>query len=76
MRRCYAALVEWLREILPGKTTAELLIWRLAARNMQNRKLPRIFMLSGAESDEKFIEARYRGMVMLVFCLRGFRPGI
>ncbi len=37
---------EWLREILPGKT-APGCIWRLKRETCENRKLPRIFMLSG-----------------------------
>ncbi len=70
-----AALVEWLREILPGKTTAELYM-AIGCQKHAKTESYREYLCYLAESDEKFIEAHgIRGMVMLVFTLR-FRPGI
>ncbi|EFR1389737.1 bifunctional isocitrate dehydrogenase kinase/phosphatase [Salmonella enterica] len=67
-----AALVEWLREILPGKTTAELYM-AIGCQKHAKTESYREYLCYLAESDEKFIEAPgIRGMVMLVFTLPGF----
>ncbi|KJT96881.1 bifunctional isocitrate dehydrogenase kinase/phosphatase protein, partial [Salmonella enterica subsp. enterica serovar Heidelberg str. 76-0300] len=67
-----AALVEWLREILPGKTTAELYM-AIGCQKHAKTESYREYLCYLTESDEKFIEAPgIRGMVMLVFTLPGF----
>jgi len=67
-----AALVEWLREILPGKTTAELYM-AIGCQKHAKTESYREYLLYLANSDEQFIEAPgIRGMVMLVFTLPGF----
>ena len=67
-----AALVEWLREILPGKTTAELYM-AIGCQKHAKTESYREYLLYLAGSDEQFIEAPgIRGMVMLVFTLPGF----
>jgi isocitrate dehydrogenase kinase/phosphatase len=67
-----AALVEWLREILPGKTTAELYM-AIGCQKHAKTESYREYLLYLAHCDEQFIEAPgIRGMVMLVFTLPGF----
>ena len=67
-----AALVEWLREILPGKTTAELYM-AIGCQKHGKTESYREYLTYLAHSDEQFIEAPgIRGMVMLVFTLPGF----
>ena len=66
-----AALVEWLREILPGKTTAELYMAIGCQKHAKRKVIGNICSI--ANCDEQFIEAPgIRGMVMLVFTLPGF----
>ena len=66
-----AALVEWLREILPGKTTAELYM-AIGCQKHAKTESYREYLLYLADCDEQFIEAPgIRGMVMLVFTLPG-----
>ena len=67
-----AATVEWLREILPGKTTAELYM-AIGCQKHGKTESYREYLHYLADSDEAFIEAPgIRGMVMLVFTLPGF----
>jgi len=67
-----AATVEWLREILPGKTTAELYM-AIGCQKHGKTESYREYLHYIASSDEQFIEAPgIRGMVMLVFTLPGF----
>ena len=67
-----AALVEWLRDILPGKTTAELYM-AIGCQKHAKTESYREYLHYIARSDEQFIEAPgIRGMVMLVFTLPGF----
>lgn len=67
-----AALVEWLRDILPGKTTAELYM-AIGCQKHGKTESYREYLNYLAQSDEQFIEAPgIRGMVMLVFTLPGF----
>ncbi|WP_313080905.1 bifunctional isocitrate dehydrogenase kinase/phosphatase [Atlantibacter sp.] len=67
-----AALVEWLREILPGKTTAELYM-AIGCQKHGKTESYREYLNYLAQSNEQFIEAPgIRGMVMLVFTLPGF----
>ncbi len=67
-----AALVEWLREILPGKTTAELYM-AIGCQKHGKTESYREYLNYLAQSNEQFIEAPgIRGMVMLVFALPGF----
>ncbi|WLI75370.1 bifunctional isocitrate dehydrogenase kinase/phosphatase [Kosakonia sp. H02] len=67
-----AATVEWLREILPGKTTAELYM-AIGCQKHAKTESYREYLNFVANSDEQFIEAPgIRGMVMLVFTLPGF----
>nr|WP_318384268.1 bifunctional isocitrate dehydrogenase kinase/phosphatase [uncultured Enterobacter sp.] len=67
-----AALVEWLREILPGKTTAELYM-AIGCQKHGKTESYREYLTYIAHSDEQFVEAPgIRGMVMLVFTLPGF----
>ncbi|MBK4714877.1 MULTISPECIES: bifunctional isocitrate dehydrogenase kinase/phosphatase [Tenebrionibacter/Tenebrionicola group] len=67
-----AALVEWLREILPGKSTAELYS-AIGCQKHAKTESYREYLHYIATTDEQFIEAPgIRGMVMLVFTLPGF----
>ena len=67
-----AATVEWLREILPGKTTAELYM-AIGCQKHAKTESYREYLHYVTNSDEPFIEAPgIRGMVMLVFTLPGF----
>lgn len=67
-----AASVEWLREILPGKTTAELYM-AIGCQKHGKTESYREYLNYINASDEQFIEAPgIRGMVMLVFTLPGF----
>ncbi len=67
-----AALVEWLREILPGKTTAELYM-AIGCQKHGKTESYREYLNYLTQSNEQFIEAPgIRGMVMLVFTLPGF----
>ncbi|WP_024559938.1 bifunctional isocitrate dehydrogenase kinase/phosphatase [Franconibacter pulveris 601] len=67
-----AALVEWLREILPGKTTAELYM-AIGCQKHGKTESYREYLNYITRTDEQFIEAPgIRGMVMLVFTLPGF----
>ncbi|MDF7761667.1 bifunctional isocitrate dehydrogenase kinase/phosphatase [Kosakonia cowanii] len=67
-----AATVEWLREILPGKTTAELYM-AIGCQKHAKTESYREYLHYVTTSDEQFIEAPgIRGMVMLVFTLPGF----
>ena len=67
-----AAMVEWLREILPGKTTAELYM-AIGCQKHAKTESYREYLHYISRSDEQFIEAPgIRGMVMLVFTLPGF----
>ena len=65
------ALVEWLREILPGKTTAELYM-AIGCQKHAKTESYREYLHYITHADEQFIEAPgIRGMVMLVFTLPG-----
>ncbi|PLR37656.1 bifunctional isocitrate dehydrogenase kinase/phosphatase [Chimaeribacter arupi] len=67
-----AALVEWLREILPGKTTAELYM-AIGCQKHGKTEYYREYLAFMARHDEQFIIAPgVRGMVMLVFTLPSF----
>lgn len=67
-----AALVEWLRELLPGKTTAELYM-AIGCQKHGKTESYREYLTYISATDEQFIEAPgIRGMVMLVFTLPGF----
>ena len=67
-----AALVEWLREILPGKTTAELYM-AIGCQKHAKTESYREYLVYLQGCNEQFIEAPgFRGMVMLVFTLPGF----
>jgi isocitrate dehydrogenase kinase/phosphatase len=67
-----AALVEWLREILPGKSTAELYM-AIGCQKHGKTESYREYLTYIRHTDEQFIEAPgIRGMVMLVFTLPGF----
>ncbi|MGR4050728.1 bifunctional isocitrate dehydrogenase kinase/phosphatase [Kosakonia cowanii] len=67
-----AATVEWLREILPGKTTAELYM-AIGCQKHAKTESYREYLHYVTTCDEQFIEAPgIRGMVMLVFTLPGF----
>ncbi|MBJ3816257.1 bifunctional isocitrate dehydrogenase kinase/phosphatase [Shimwellia pseudoproteus] len=67
-----AATVEWLREILPGKTTAELYM-AIGCQKHGKTEIYREYLNYVTHTDEQFIEAPgVRGMVMLVFTLPGF----
>ncbi|WP_312771546.1 isocitrate dehydrogenase kinase/phosphatase AceK regulatory subunit, partial [Escherichia coli] len=64
--------VEWLREILPGKTTAELYM-AIGCQKHAKTESYREYLRYVTTADEQFIEAPgIRGMVMLVFTLPGF----
>lgn len=67
-----AALVEWLREILPGKTTVELYM-AIGCQKHAKTESYREYLVYLQGCNEQFIEAPgIRGMVMLVFTLPGF----
>lgn len=67
-----AALVEWLRELLPVKTTAELYM-AIGCQKHAKTESYREYLHYIARADEQFVEAPgIRGMVMLVFTLPGF----
>lgn len=67
-----AALVEWLRELFPGKTTAELYM-AIGCQKHGKTESYREYLTYISATDEQFIEAPgIRGMVMLVFTLPGF----
>ncbi|ULJ54482.1 bifunctional isocitrate dehydrogenase kinase/phosphatase [Shigella flexneri] len=67
-----AALVEWLREILPGKTTAELYM-AIGCQKHAKTESYREYLVYLQGCNEQFIEAPgIPGMVMLVFTLPGF----
>ncbi|HAX6900657.1 TPA: bifunctional isocitrate dehydrogenase kinase/phosphatase [Escherichia coli] len=67
-----AALVEWLREILPGKTTAELYM-AIGCQKHAKTESYREYLVYLQGCNEQFIEAPgIRGMVMSVFTLPGF----
>lgn len=67
-----AALVEWLREILPGKATAELYM-AIGCQKHAKTESYREYLVYLQGCNEQFIEAPgIRGMVMLVFTLPGF----
>ncbi|EPD4738661.1 bifunctional isocitrate dehydrogenase kinase/phosphatase [Escherichia coli] len=67
-----AVLVEWLREILPGKTTAELYM-AIGCQKHAKTESYREYLVYLQGCNEQFIEAPgIRGMVMLVFTLPGF----
>lgn len=67
-----AALVEWLRELLPGKTTAELYM-AIGCQKHGKTESYREYLTYITGTNEQFIEAPgIRGMVMLVFTLPGF----
>ncbi|HCB2581355.1 TPA: bifunctional isocitrate dehydrogenase kinase/phosphatase [Escherichia coli] len=67
-----AALVEWLREILPGKTTAELYM-AIGCQKHAKTESYREYLVYLQGCNEQFTEAPgIRGMVMLVFTLPGF----
>ncbi|EFO0466436.1 bifunctional isocitrate dehydrogenase kinase/phosphatase [Escherichia coli] len=67
-----ASLVEWLREILPGKTTAELYM-AIGCQKHAKTESYREYLVYLQGCNEQFIEAPgIRGMVMLVFTLPGF----
>lgn len=66
-----AAMVEWLREILPGKTTAELYM-AIGCQKHGKTESYREYLHYITQTDEQFIEAPgIRGMVMLVFTMPG-----
>ncbi|MGC6388443.1 bifunctional isocitrate dehydrogenase kinase/phosphatase [Ewingella sp. S1.OA.A_B6] len=65
------ALVEWLREILPGKTTAELYS-AIGCQKHAKTECYREHLCFIAQNDQQFIIAPgVKGMVMLVFTLPG-----
>ncbi len=67
-----AALVEWLREILPNKTTAELYM-AIGCQKHGKTEYYREYLNHLAQTEEQFIIAPgIRGMVMLVFTLPSF----
>lgn len=67
-----AALVEWLREILPTKTTAELYM-AIGCQKHGKTEYHREYLNHVAQSSEQFIIAPgIKGMVMLVFTLPSF----
>ncbi len=66
------ALVAWLGEILPGKTTAELYM-AIGCQKHGKTESYREYLDYMAQTDESFVIAPgVRGLVMLVFTLPGF----
>ncbi|WP_338526918.1 bifunctional isocitrate dehydrogenase kinase/phosphatase [Erwinia aphidicola] len=67
-----AALVEWLREILPGKTTAELYM-AIGCQKHGKTESYREYLSYMTQTREQFVIAPgVPGLVMLVFTLPGF----
>lgn len=67
-----SALVAWLRDILPGKTTAELYL-AIGCQKHSKTEYYREYLNYMADSEEQFIIAPgVKGMVMLVFTLPAF----
>lgn len=67
-----AALVEWLREILPGKTTAELYM-AIGCQKHGKTETYREYLHYMRTTNEQFVVAPgVPGLVMLVFTLPGF----
>ncbi len=67
-----AAMVEWLREILPGKSTAELYT-AIGCQKHGKTESYREYLAFIHQSSEQFIIAPgVKGMVMLVFTLPSF----
>ncbi|ADZ44089.1 isocitrate dehydrogenase kinase/phosphatase [Yersinia enterocolitica] len=67
-----AAMVEWLREILPGKSTAELYM-AIGCQKHGKTESYREYLTFVHQSSEQFIIAPgVKGMVMLVFTLPSF----
>ncbi|MEC5345135.1 bifunctional isocitrate dehydrogenase kinase/phosphatase [Brenneria populi] len=67
-----SALVAWLRDILPGKTTAELYL-AIGCQKHSKTEYFREYLRYLADSREQFIIAPgVKGMVMLVFTLPSF----
>ncbi|MDR0770797.1 MAG: bifunctional isocitrate dehydrogenase kinase/phosphatase [Burkholderiales bacterium] len=67
-----AATVEWLREILPHKTTAELYT-AIGCQKHAKTEYHREYLHQLAQTDDKFVTAPgTRGMVMLVFMLPSY----
>ncbi|MCL2895986.1 bifunctional isocitrate dehydrogenase kinase/phosphatase [Brenneria tiliae] len=67
-----SALVAWLRDILPGKTTAELYL-AIGCQKHSKTEYYREYLHFIAASREQFISAPgVKGMVMLVFTLPSF----
>lgn len=67
-----AALVEWLREILPGKTTAELYM-AIGCQKHGKTETYREYLHYMSATTEQFVVAPgVPGLVMLVFTLPGF----
>lgn len=67
-----AALVEWLREILPGKTTAELYM-AIGCQKHGKTECYREYLQYMAATSEQFVIAPgVRGLVMLVFTLPSY----
>ena len=67
-----AALVEWLREILPGKTTAELYMAIGCQKHGKTECYREYLQYMRATEDEFIIAPGVRGLVMLVFTLPGY----
>ncbi|MGM3174370.1 bifunctional isocitrate dehydrogenase kinase/phosphatase [Dickeya lacustris] len=66
------ALVAWLRDILPGKTTAELYL-AIGCQKHSKTEYYREYLNFIARTREQFVSAPgVKGMVMLVFTLPGF----
>lgn len=67
-----AAMVEWLRDILPGKSTAELYM-AIGCQKHAKTESYREYLRYISSTREQFMEAPgIRGMVMLVFTLPGY----
>jgi isocitrate dehydrogenase kinase/phosphatase len=67
-----AALVEWLREILPGKTTAELYMAIGCQKHGKTECYREYLQYMRTTEDEFIIAPGVRGLVMLVFTLPGY----
>ncbi|PKH22174.1 bifunctional isocitrate dehydrogenase kinase/phosphatase [Enterobacterales bacterium CwR94] len=67
-----AALVEWLREILPGKTTAELYMAIGCQKHGKTESYREFLGYLQQNEDQYVIAPGVKGMVMLVFTLPGF----